>query len=104
MACLSRRGKHPKSTIRMPDAALAFYGIEVYPNPPPDFTTFLFYDTYAFFLITSKVADARQTDLKNGGSSTRSRIRHTSQGDAAAANAAGGILMENQGCTIRVDR
>ncbi len=30
-------------------------------------------------------------------SSTRSRIRHTSQGDAAAANAAGGILMMEQG-------
>ncbi len=27
----------------------------------------------------------------------RSRIRHTSQGDAAAANAAGGILMVDQG-------
>ncbi len=31
------------------------------------------------------------------GSSTRSRIRHTSQGDAAAANAAGVILMVDQG-------
>ncbi len=62
------------------------------PNPPPDFTTFLFYDTYAFYLITSKVADARPPDLKNGDSSIRSRIRHTSQGDVAAANAVGGIV------------
>ncbi len=32
-------------------------------------------------------------DARQQGSSTRSRISHTSQGDAAAANAAGGILM-----------
>ncbi len=67
------------------------------PNPPPNFTTFLFYDTWAFFLITSKVPDARQQ-----GSSSRSRIQHTSQGDAAAANAAGGILMVDQGSAGRL--
>ncbi len=44
--------------------------------------------------------DARQPDLKNRGSSTRSRIRHTSQGDAAAANVAAGILMVDQGLII----
>ncbi len=66
-------------------------------NPPPDFTTFLFYDTYAFFLITIRMPDARQPDLKNGEQALR-RIRHTPQGNANAANAAGGILMVNQGC------
>ncbi len=36
------------------------------------------------------------------GSSIRSRISHTSQGDVAAANAAGGILMVDQWATIHI--
>ncbi len=40
--------------------------------------------------------DARQPDLKNEEQALR-RIRHTTQGNAAAANAAGGILMVDQG-------
>ncbi len=65
-------------------------------NPPPNFITFIFYRTYSYFLITSKMPDARQPDLKNGEQALR-RIRHTPQGDAVECNAAGGILMVDQG-------
>ncbi len=44
----------------------------IYLNPPPNFITILFYDTYVFSLITSKLPDARgnRTQLQK-------RIRHT---------------------------
>ncbi|PID76189.1 MAG: hypothetical protein CSB22_00420 [Deltaproteobacteria bacterium] len=44
-------------------------------NPPPDFITAFYSDN---LLATSRMPDARQPNFKKGGSSTRSRIRHTS--------------------------
>ncbi len=71
-------------------------------NLLPNFITFIFYRTYVYFLITRKMPDARQPDLKMG-SRPWGVLDIQPREIGTAVNAPGGILMVDQGIRGKVD-